>query len=176
MRRNCAADGGASVPSAGWAPVDDGGRPDAAPPETPASVGGELPGPVGVPEGAATVETADEPTPLGGGVADGPLPNAPPAAALAAAAALAVAAADAACGGDGLPGIGKGPPVELPPTALAPAGFRAGLELVLIKVEAKSSPLPTEFTELDEAALPNCAGSDGSGVCETGGVAFISYE
>jgi len=80
MRRNCAADGGASVPSAGWAPVDDGGRPDAAPPETPASVGGELPGPVGVPEGAATVETADEPTPLGGGVADGPLPNAPPAA------------------------------------------------------------------------------------------------
>jgi hypothetical protein len=107
-------------------------------------------------------------------VADGPLPNAPPAAVLAAAAALvATGAADAACDGEGLPGIGKGPPLELPPAALDPAGLRAGFELVLTKVDAKSSPLLTEFTEFADPALPNCAGSDGSGTCETGGAAFI---
>jgi hypothetical protein len=66
-------------------------------------------------------------------------------------------------GGEGLPGTGNGPPAEPASLGLAAADLRGGLAPALLRVAAKSSVLSPDFTELAEAALPNCAGSDGAG-------------
>ena len=77
-------------------------------------------------------------------------------------------------GGERLPADGNWLPTAPASAGLAPPDLRAGLAPALLSAAAKSWPLPPEFKELAGPPALCCAGSDAIGVCETGGVAFIS--
>ena len=73
-----------------------------------------------------------------------------------------------------MPGAGKGPPTEPASAGLCPAALRIGFAPALPRAAAKSWPLAPDFKELAGDAELCCAGSDAIGICDTGGVAFIS--
>lgn len=93
---------------------------------------------------------------------------------VAAAAAALPTATGGVGGGERLPADGNRLPTAPAPAGLPPAALRAGLAPALLSAAAKSWPLPPEFRELACPPALCCAGSDAIGVCETGGVAFIS--
>src|SRR5258708_6648258 len=105
-------------------------------------------------------------------------PTIPAVVATAVAAAAATAALAAATGGVGggerLPAAGNWPPTGPASAGLAPAALPARLAPALLSAAPKSLPATPEFTELAGPPALCCAGSDAIGVCDIGGVAFIS--
>jgi hypothetical protein len=174
-----------------WAPGAADGKPGSvlpvscwliaagAPAITPAAVGPTA-GAAAAVDPAASAAAAGEPgTGTAGTVgAAGPdvevSPTAPADANADAGVAAPPATADTVVGGERLPGAGNCPPTVPASAAVCPAALRAGLAPALLRADAKSWLLAPDLSELTDATVPCCAGSDGSWICDTEGVAFIS--